>query len=79
MGRGLSTSVNPSPGSMSAAVFRVFGPPSVLQYESDFPRQPRRPGEVVIKVAAASVNPIDWKTRKGDVPRFSVTRPKARY
>jgi hypothetical protein len=25
---------------------------------------------------AASINPIDWKTRKGDVPRFAVTRPK---
>eukprot|EP00775_Hariotina_reticulata_P013537 gene13537-13663_t len=71
MGRGLATS-SASPGSMSAALFRVFGPPSVLQYESEFPRQPRRPGEVVIRVAAASVNPIDWKTRKGDVPRFAI-------
>ncbi len=38
----------------------------------------RRPGEVLIKVAAASVNPIDFKTRaaKGGVPRFAVTLPK---
>lgn len=61
---------------MSAAVFRSFGPPSVLQLENDFPKPNRRKGEVLIKVAAASVNPIDWKTRKGEVPRFAVTRPK---
>eukprot|EP00879_Flechtneria_rotunda_P005960 GHRR01006266.1.p1 GENE.GHRR01006266.1~~GHRR01006266.1.p1 ORF type:complete len:338 (+),score=95.80 GHRR01006266.1:261-1274(+) len=63
-------------GTMSAAVFRNFGPPSVLRYETDFPKPSRRPGEILIKVAAASVNPVDWKTRKGDVPRFTVTRPK---
>lgn len=29
-----------------------------------------------LQVVCASVNPIDWKTRKGEVPRFLVTRPK---
>ncbi|WIA13205.1 hypothetical protein OEZ85_006797 [Tetradesmus obliquus] len=61
---------------MAAAAFRSFGPPSVLQLETDFPRPTRRKGELLIKVVAASINPIDWKTRKGDVPRFAVTRPK---
>jgi hypothetical protein len=38
----------------------------------------RRPGEVLIKVAAASINPIDFKTRgaHGGVPKFAVTLPK---
>lgn len=38
----------------------------------------RRPGEVLIKVAAAGVNPIDFKTRgaQGGVPRWAVTLPK---
>jgi NADPH:quinone reductase-like Zn-dependent oxidoreductase len=38
----------------------------------------RRPGEVLVKVAAASVNPIDFKTRgaQGGVPRWAVTLPK---
>lgn len=58
------------------AVFRSFGPPSVLQYETDFPKPSRRKGEVLVKVAAASVNPVDWKTRKGELPGFTVTRPK---
>lgn len=31
---------------------------------------------VCLQVVCASVNPIDWKTRKGEVPRFLVTRPK---
>eukprot|EP00878_Enallax_costatus_P006054 GHUV01006350.1.p1 GENE.GHUV01006350.1~~GHUV01006350.1.p1 ORF type:complete len:220 (+),score=69.53 GHUV01006350.1:308-967(+) len=78
MGRGLQPgrAEGEQQGTMAAAVFRVFGPPSVLQYERDFPKPSRRKGEVLIKVAAASVNPVDWKTRKGEVPRFTVTRPK---
>jgi hypothetical protein len=40
----------------------------------------RRPGEVLIKVAAASINPIDFKTRgaHGGVPKFAITLPKVR-
>lgn len=65
---------------MRAAVFRTFGPPGVLRLEHDFPKPVRRQGQgqVLLRVAAAGVNPIDWKTRKGDVPRFAVTRPKVR-
>jgi NADPH:quinone reductase-like Zn-dependent oxidoreductase len=38
----------------------------------------RRPGEVLVKVAAAGVNPIDFKTRgaQGGVPKWAVTLPK---
>lgn len=38
----------------------------------------RRPGEVLIKVAAASINPIDFKMRgaHGGVPKFAITLPK---
>lgn len=64
MGRGLTPGVSASAaaaaGTMGAAVFRRFGPPAELRYEADFPRPVRRPGEVLIKVAAASINPIDW-------------------
>lgn len=63
---------------MKAAIFRHFGPPSVLEVVNDFAKPSRRPGEVLIKVASASVNPIDWKTRKGEVPKFLVTMPKVR-
>jgi NADPH:quinone reductase-like Zn-dependent oxidoreductase len=30
----------------------------------------------LVQVAYCSVNPIDWKTRKGEVPKFAVTNPK---
>jgi NADPH:quinone reductase-like Zn-dependent oxidoreductase len=61
---------------MKAAVFRRFGPPSVLEFEQDFPQPVRRKTEVLVRIICASVNPIDWKTRKGEVPRFAVTLPK---
>jgi hypothetical protein len=38
---------------MRAAVFRQFGPPTVLQEEKDFPRPQRRKTEVLIQVCFA--------------------------
>lgn len=62
---------------MRAVVMRAQGPPEVLQLETDFPKPVRKPGEVLVKVAAASVNPIDVKTREGkQVPRVLVALPK---
>lgn len=121
MGRGFRPETSTDQGTMSAAVMRAVGPPSVLQLETDFPKPKRcaslswkhltsspfgsgnparfeglllvrgrfppdfgwapcnrRPGEVLIQVAAASINPIDFKTRggKGGVPKAVVTLPK---
>jgi len=61
---------------MKAVIFREFGPPSVLSLVTDQPKPVRKAGEVLVEVAATSVNPVDWKTRKGDVPRFMVKLPK---
>jgi NADPH:quinone reductase-like Zn-dependent oxidoreductase len=49
--------------------FRIhhFGGPEVLQRESIEIPQPG-PGEVLVRVAAASVNPVDYKTRSGRYP-----------
>jgi NADPH2:quinone reductase len=61
---------------MRAVVFERFGPPAeVLQLRADVPPPARKPGECLIRVAATSVNAIDWKTRKGEVPRFAVKFP----
>ncbi|MGN8245932.1 NADP-dependent oxidoreductase [Cellulomonas soli] len=49
---------------MRAARFHQFGEPQVLTVE-DAPAPHAGPGEVRIRVAAASVNPIDWKLRAG--------------
>lgn len=47
---------------MKAMVIREFGPPSVLGLE-EVPRPRPAPGEVLVRVAATSVNPIDAKIR----------------
>ena len=41
------------------------------------PKPVRKPGECLVKVHAASINPIDWKTRSGAaVPSFLIAKPK---
>ena len=50
---------------MRAAVIHRTGGPEVLQLE-EVPRPEPADGEVLIRVHAASVNPIDWKRRRGD-------------
>lgn len=45
-------------------VFRRFGGPEVLEIEERMPPHPAR-GEVRVRVAAAGVNPVDWKLFSG--------------
>ena len=49
---------------MKAIVVRKYGGPEVLKFE-DFPDPVPGAGEVLVRVAAASVNPIDYKRRAG--------------
>jgi NADPH:quinone reductase-like Zn-dependent oxidoreductase len=49
---------------MKAVRIHSYGGPEVLVYE-DAPRPTPGPGEVLIKVKATAVNPIDWKIRAG--------------
>ena len=49
---------------MKAIVVRQYGGPEVLKFE-DCPDPAAGPGEVLVRVAAASVNPIDYKRRAG--------------
>jgi NADPH:quinone reductase-like Zn-dependent oxidoreductase len=49
---------------MKAIVVDEYGGPEVLKYE-DYPDPVPGPGEVLVRVAAASVNPIDYKRRAG--------------
>ena len=60
---------------MKAVVLREYGPPSKLIYE-DFPDPIPARGDVLIRVHAVSINPIDWKIRSGAAKeRFPVTFP----
>ncbi len=49
---------------MKAVRIHQYGGPEVLRYE-DAPRPVAGPGEVLVKVRAAGVNPVDWKIREG--------------
>jgi NADPH:quinone reductase-like Zn-dependent oxidoreductase len=50
-------------------VINGFGGPEVLHIE-EIPMPAPKPGEVLIQVAYASVNPADWKCREGWLAQF---------
>jgi NADPH:quinone reductase-like Zn-dependent oxidoreductase len=55
---------------MKAAYFDQFGGPDVLKY-GDQPDPVPATGEILVDVAAASVNAADWKFRSGQYARHS--------
>jgi NADPH:quinone reductase-like Zn-dependent oxidoreductase len=57
---------------MKAIVLHSYGPPSNLKYE-DFPDPTTKPGEVLVRVHAAGVNPIDWKISSGATAKMWTT------
>jgi NADPH:quinone reductase-like Zn-dependent oxidoreductase len=60
---------------MKASVLHEYGPASNLKYE-DFPDPKPGPGEVLVRVQAVSLNPIDWKLRSGAAKaRFPLSLP----
>lgn len=54
---------------MKAIRIHNYGGPEVLRYENA-PRPQPRAGEVLVRVHAAGVNPIDWKVREGHMKDF---------
>ena len=51
---------------MKAIVHTQYGPPDVLQF-TDVAKPTAKDDEVLIKLYAASVNPLDWHFMRGDV------------
>jgi len=49
---------------MKAVQIHAYGGPDVLQFE-DVPRPEPKANEVLVRVHAAGVNPVDWKIREG--------------
>ncbi|MBD2445999.1 NAD(P)-dependent alcohol dehydrogenase [Nostoc sp. FACHB-152] len=49
---------------MKAVIIRGYGTTDVLQYE-DWKQPQIKPDQLLVKVHASSVNPVDWKIRKG--------------
>jgi NADPH:quinone reductase-like Zn-dependent oxidoreductase len=54
---------------MKAIRIHNYGGPEVLNYENA-PRPKPQAGEVLVRVYAAGVNPIDWKVREGHAKDF---------
>ncbi len=54
---------------MKAIVVHQYGGPEVLKFEQ-YPDPVAGPGEVLVRVAASSVNPIDYKRRAGKTQDF---------
>jgi NADPH:quinone reductase-like Zn-dependent oxidoreductase len=54
---------------MKAVRFHEYGGPEVLKYE-DAPKPEAAAGEVLVRVHATSVNPVDWKIRAGHLKGF---------
>ena len=54
---------------MKAVRMQGYGGPEVLRYE-DAPRPEPAAGEVLVRVHAAGVNPVDWKIREGYMKAF---------
>jgi len=59
---------------MKAQVINQFGDPSVFS-TVDIPKPVLQSGHILVRVAAASVNPIDCKIRSGKVPEISPVLP----
>src|SRR5271163_843967 len=54
---------------MKAIVVHEYGGPEVLKYE-EYPDPVAGTGEVLVRVAASSVNPADYKQRSGAMKEF---------
>ena len=58
---------------MKAVLVRGYGDVNELFY-GDTPDLKPGPGEVLVRMAATSINPVDWKLRRGDLKAFMPLR-----
>ncbi len=62
------------PTTMKAARLHAYGKPEALRVE-DVPRPTPAKGEVLVRVRAAGVNPVDWKIQQGMLAGFAPAPP----
>jgi NADPH:quinone reductase-like Zn-dependent oxidoreductase len=58
---------------MKTIAYKEFGDTGVLQTE-DEPKPAIQPDQILVKVRAVSINPLDWKIRKGEMKLMSGTK-----
>lgn len=68
------SSAQDAPETMKAVRMHDYGDASVLQLE-DAPRPVPKAGEVLVRVHAAGVNPVDWKVREGALGKNKARLP----
>ncbi|HEX4170438.1 MAG TPA: NADP-dependent oxidoreductase [Bryobacteraceae bacterium] len=59
---------------MKAVVVHQYGGPEVLKFE-EYPDPVPGPGEVLVRVAATNVNPLDYKRRAGLMKNYPIKFP----
>lgn len=59
------TSNQSLPQSQHAVIITKFGDPDVMSYQDDVAVPNLKDGQVLVKIAAAGINPVDYKTRQG--------------
>ena len=72
---GIGFAQEASPPTMKAIRFHEFGEAKVLVHE-DVPKPEAKAGEVLVRVRAAGVNPVDWKIRSGGLKSMSPKLPQ---
>ncbi len=60
---------------MRAITYTENGRPEVLRLTTDSPTPDPGPGEVLVRLAVAGVNPTDWKARQGTPPAGGLQVP----
>ena len=55
---------------MKAVIFNQYGSANVLEYR-DIDTPKIKPDEILVKISATSVNPVDWKMREGQLQLLS--------
>jgi NADPH:quinone reductase-like Zn-dependent oxidoreductase len=50
---------------MKAVLLNAYGGPDQLEFRTDVPQPVPQTGEVLVRVRATSINPVDWKIRSG--------------
>ena len=60
-----TTNNQPLPTTQHAVLIREFGEPEVMNYQADVAVPELKDEQVLVKVAYAGINPVDYKTRQG--------------
>ena len=76
LGVRVSLSTRISLNLMKAIYYEAYGKPDVLQY-GEQPEPDLKPDQIMVRVRASSVNPVDWKMRQGHLlPISGLSFPK---